>query len=51
MALAVVLAGCSKTEAEPGYGGYSFGEIYLYLNGGMVDMHGMMITVPSRAEG
>ena len=44
--LVVLFAGCSKSEVEPGYGGYSFGEIYLYLDGGMVDMHKLTISVP-----
>lgn len=44
--LVVLLAGCSKSEVEPECGGYSFGEIYLYMNGGMVDMHELTIAVP-----
>lgn len=44
--LVVLLAGCSKSVVEPGCGGYSFGKIYLYMNGGMVDMHELTIAVP-----
>ena len=44
--LVVLLAGCSKSVVEPGCGGYSFGEIYLYMNGGIVDMHELTIAVP-----
>ncbi len=44
--LVVLLAGCSKSVVEPGCGGYSFGKIYLYMNGGMVDMNELTIAVP-----
>ena len=40
LAAGILLTGCSKNDDS------AFGEIYLYLDGGMVDMHKLTISVP-----
>lgn len=40
LAAGILLVGCSKNDDS------AFGEIYLYLEGGMVDMHKLTISVP-----
>lgn len=43
-----LLNGCSKsTEERHPVGGYSFEDIYLYSNGGLVDMQNLKIFVPA----
>ena len=43
---AMLLEGCSNEQDSLKFGGYEFGEIYLYSNDSLVDMHNLEIIVP-----
>lgn len=46
-AIFLAIISCTKETKEPLMGGYSFGNIYLYVDGGLVDIHKLEIILQS----